>query len=52
MNEREDNRKNIVVGHYCDVQMAEKKGFLPCDHNCKKCVACILIRENGDKEHR
>lgn len=25
MNEREDNRKNIVVGHYCDVQMAEKK---------------------------
>ena len=43
--------KVVVVSRECDVPMASKKGYFPCDHNCKTCLACIETLDNGDRQH-
>ena len=35
----------------CDASMAQKKGLLPCRHQCKSCTACIVMDENGRESH-
>jgi len=39
------------IDHYCDTPMAVKKGFFPCNKDCKACTACILIFADGKREH-
>lgn len=41
----------MVKKYECDKPMAEKKGFLPCDKNCKACHACIKVGSDGLREH-
>ena len=49
----------IVIGGYCDKQMALRKGLigpretnLPrCEKKCDQCLAYIEIDTNGEKEH-
>lgn len=49
----------IVMGGYCDKQMALRKGLigshetnLPrCEKKCDQCLAYIEIDTNGEKEH-
>lgn len=43
--------KILVVRRECDKAMAEKKGFFPCNEDCKRCHACIEVKSNGNKEH-
>ena len=43
--------RRFVVRRECDEAMASKKGYLPCDHKCKLCLACIEILESGDRQH-
>lgn len=43
--------KTLVVNRECDKAMAEKKGFLPCNKDCKRCLACIEVNSNGEREH-
>lgn len=45
------NEKHYVMARECDVAMARSKGFLPCDHNCKMCHACIEILDTRDRRH-
>lgn len=40
-----------VVRRRCDKPMAEKKGFLPCDNDCKNCLACIEELKCGENRH-
>lgn len=40
-----------VIKTECDRPMAEKKGYLSCNEDCRKCMACILTRANGEREH-
>jgi hypothetical protein len=40
-----------VIKRECDKPMAEKKGYLPCDENCKTCLACIETLSSGDRQH-
>lgn len=40
-----------VVRRYCDTAMASKKGYLPCEKNCKGCHACIEQLDNGERRH-
>ena len=45
------NEKHYVMARECDIAMARSKGFLPCDHNCKTCHACIEILDTRDRRH-
>lgn len=36
----------------CDGPMAEKKGYIPCNQDCKNCLACIEINGEGERSHR
>jgi len=40
-----------IVRRYCDEPMAKKKGWIPCDGQCKNCLACIEVLKSGDKRH-
>jgi len=40
-----------IVNRRCDRPMARSKKLLPCDHNCKTCVACIEMDEYGSESH-
>lgn len=45
--------------HYCDEPMARSKGYIgkdnpnliPCNKNCKDCICCIEIAEDGSRKH-
>ena len=42
----------MIVKRYCDRPMAEKKELLEiCDHNCRACVACIEVDDQGHVAH-
>lgn len=45
------NEKHYVMARECDIAMARSKGYLPCDHNCKTCHACIEILDSSDRRH-
>lgn len=45
------NEQHFVVARECDVPMASKKGYFPCDHKCETCLACIEKLDNGDRQH-
>lgn len=38
---KKTNPVERVIERKCDVAMAEKKGYLPCQQQCKTCHACI-----------
>ena len=40
-----------LVLRECDVAMARSKRYLPCDHNCKVCHACIEMFDTGERRH-
>lgn len=40
-----------LIARECDVAMARSKGYLPCDHNCKQCHACIEMFDTGERQH-
>lgn len=46
-----EKKEERVIKRYCDVPMARKKRYLPCDNNCKKCLACIEQTVSGEKRH-
>lgn len=35
----------------CDISMASKKGYIPCNNNCSACHAAIKINKDGNREH-
>lgn len=39
------------INHYCDTAMAIRKKLIPCNKNCSSCIACIIVRPDGTKEH-
>lgn len=43
--------KGVLIRRECDESMARKKGYLPCEQKCEKCLACIEIFEGGKREH-
>lgn len=43
--------KILVISRECDEAMAKKKGFLPCNEDCKRCLACIEVKTSGAREH-
>lgn len=47
------SERNIVLDRKCDVPMADKKHFLPCEggNKCKTCVACLEQGLNGEWQH-
>lgn len=45
------NPPQHIRARECDVSMARAKGFLPCDHNCKECHACIEVLTGGERRH-
>lgn len=48
------SRKRIeeyIIGSECDEPMARSKGLLPCEKDCKNCMACIEIVETGERQH-
>lgn len=40
-----------VIRRRCDVPMARSKRLLPCQKNCRSCVACIETDENFHERH-
>lgn len=42
---------NQIIRRECDRPMAEKKGYIPCNQNCKDCLACIEVNAEGDRAH-
>lgn len=41
----------MIVRRECDVPMARSKGLLPCDKDCKNCMACIETTNTGERRH-
>lgn len=43
----------VILQRRCDVPMAEKKGYLPCDGGikCHTCHACLEQVDNGEWRH-
>lgn len=50
---KKNETPGIVVDRKCDVPMAEKKHFLPCEGGtkCFGCVACMEQDQNGEWHH-
>ena len=50
---KKTKEKNVdrVVRRYCDVAMANKKGYRPCDKVCRTCHASIEVLESGERRH-
>ena len=42
---------NRIRRRICDEPMARKKGYLPCEKKCDKCLAALQINNEGVKEH-
>lgn len=40
-----------IIRYECDEPMARHKGYFPCNHQCKSCLACILTLPDGTREH-
>lgn len=40
-----------VVKRDCDEAMARKKGYLPCQHQCHTCHACIETTSSEERRH-
>ena len=43
---------NTIIRRECDRPMAKKKGYIPCNQDCKNCLACIEINSEGERSHR
>ena len=43
--------EEYIIGRECDEPMARSKGLLPCEKDCKNCMACIEIIETGERQH-
>ena len=43
--------EEYIIGRECDEPMAMSKGLLPCEKDCKNCMACIEIIETGERQH-
>lgn len=41
----------MVVKRECDLPMARSKNLLPCDRECKECMACIETTDTGERRH-
>lgn len=41
----------MIVSSRCDKAMARSKRLLPCEHNCRSCVCCIIRDEHGNERH-
>ncbi len=41
MEKERTKEEDRVIKRECDVAMARKKGYLPCQEQCKACYACI-----------
>lgn len=41
----------MIIRRRCDEPMARSKRLLPCEHNCKSCVACIIRDDSGNEYH-
>lgn len=35
----------------CDESMARKKGYIPCNNQCRTCHAAIITDLSGDRAH-
>lgn len=35
----------------CDESMANSKGYIPCNNQCRTCHAAIITDVNGDRAH-
>lgn len=40
-----------IIKRECDIPMARKKGFFPCNKKCEKCHACIETTISGERQH-
>lgn len=40
-----------IIRRECDEPMARRKGYLPCEHDCKNCLACIETNKDGERSH-
>lgn len=40
-----------VIRRECDRAMADKKGYTPCNKDCKNCLACIETNADGMRCH-
>lgn len=45
------SKVRIVVDRECDIAMAIKKGYWPCNQDCKRCICCIETTDLGSREH-
>lgn len=43
--------ENMIVKRECDAPMARQKNLLPCDNDCKCCMACIETTDVGERRH-
>lgn len=44
--------KKVIIRRECDTAMAKKKKmFGHCLQECKSCICCIQIDQDGDREH-
>lgn len=41
----------MVIKRECDAAMARDKKLLPCDKDCKNCMACIETTDTGERRH-
>lgn len=40
-----------VIRRECDEPMARSKRLLPCNKDCKNCMACIETTDTGERRH-
>ena len=40
-----------IIRRECDEPMARRKGYLPCEHDCRNCLACIEVNRDGERSH-
>lgn len=40
-----------IIHRECDEPMARSKGLLPCEKDCKNCMACIETTDTGNRQH-
>ena len=43
--------EGYIIDRYCDEPMARSKGLLPCEKDCKNCMACIEVTDTGERQH-
>ena len=44
-------KMDYIVRTECDEPMARNLKYLPCNHQCRTCLACILVDVEGGRQH-